>query len=148
MAMWDKELPYDLIKELEGLEVNCTNMFGDMCKAGAETVYQAVLKNMKNSFKSTSTLEKGLKMTRVYKTPSDDGINVHIGFYGYVPDSPKTKRHPYGTPIPLIAMAREYGTSRNGKEAEEKKAFFRKSFKKAEIERVMMQVQDKHIKGD
>jgi hypothetical protein len=95
-------------------------------------------------FESTDSLEKGLKMTKVYKTPSDDGINVHIGFYGYVPNSPKTKRHPYGTPIPLIAMAREFGTSRG----EAKKPFFRKSFKKTEIEQAMMQVQDKYIKGD
>ena len=114
-----------------------------MCKAGAETVYNKVQGNMKKVFADTETLEKGLKITKVYKTPSDDGINVHIGFYGYNADK-KTKKHPNGVPIPLIAMAREYGTS----SGEAKKPFFRKSFKKKDIERAMKQVQDKYIKED
>lgn len=144
MAKFQQELPYDLIKVFEDLEENCEDIFGEMCKAGARVVYNNVLANMKKSFKSTKSLEQGLKITKVYKTPSDDGINVKIAFYGYVPDSPKTKRHPYGKPIPLIALAREYGTSMG----EKKKPFFRKSFKKKDIEQAMQQVQDKYIKGD
>ena len=139
MAKFNSELPYDLIKVFEDLEMNCEDMFGEMCKAGAEVVYNNVKANMSKAFKSTRSLDKGLKITKVYKTPSDDGINVHIGFYGYNED---------GVPIPLIAMAREYGTSRDGKEYEKKKPFFRKSFKKREIEQAMQEVQDKYIKGD
>lgn len=139
MARFKSELPYDLIKVFEDLETNCDEMFGEMCKAGAKVVYENVMKNMKKVFKSTRSLEKGLKITKVYKTSSDDGINVHIGFYGYNDE---------GVPIPLIAQAREYGTSRNGKDAEQKKPFFRKSFKKKEIEQAMQEVQDKYIKGD
>lgn len=144
MAKFDAHYPYDLIKEFEDLGVNCTEMFGEMVEAGARAVHKNVLANMRKVFKSTASLEKGLKITKVYKTPSDDGINVHIGFYGYDADSPKTERHPNGTPIPLMAMAREFGTSRG----EAKKPFFRKSFKKAEIEEAMKQVQDKYIEGD
>ena len=135
MAKFNSELPYDLIKVFEDLEMNCEDMFGEMCKAGAEVVYNNVKANMSKAFKSTRSLDKGLKITKVYKTPSDDGINVHIGFYGYTED---------GTPIPLIAQAREYGTSRG----EAKKPFFRKSFKKKEIEQAMQNIQDKYIKGD
>ena len=135
MAKFHSELPNDLIKVFEELETNCDDMFGEMCKAGAETVYGKVRTNMGKVFKSTKSLEKGLKITRVYKTPSDDGINVHIGFYGYNDE---------GVPIPLIAQAREYGTSKG----EAKKPFFRKSFKKKEIEQAMQKVQDKYIKGD
>ena len=144
MARFHEELSLDLIKELEDLGANCTNIFGDMCKEGAGVVYENVFRNMGDVFESTKSLDAGLKITKVYKTPSDDGINVHVGFYGYVPDSPKTKRHPYGTPIPLIAMAREFGTS----SGEAKKPFFRRSFKKKEIEQAMKLVQDKYIKGD
>lgn len=144
MARFKAELPNDLIQEFEGLEKDCADIFGEMVEAGARAVHKNVLNNMKKSFKSTATLEKGLKITKIYKTPSDDGINVHIGFYGYDTDSPKTKRHPNGTPIPLKAMAREYGTS----SGEAKKPFFRKSFKKTEIEQAMKQVQEKYIKGD
>ena len=135
MAKFQSELPNDLIKMFEELETNCTDIFGEMCKAGAEVVYKNVKSNMGSVFKSTDSLDKGLKITKVYKTPSDDGINVHVGFYGY---------NDKGVPIPLIAQAREYGTSKG----EAKKPFFRKSFKKAEIEQAMQTVQDKYIKGD
>lgn len=135
MAKFQSELPNDLIKVFEELETNCDDMFGEMCKAGAETVHSKVKANMGKVFKSTKSLEKGLKITRVYKTPSDDGINVHVGFYGYNDE---------GVPIPLIAQAREYGTSKG----EAKKPFFRQSFKKKDIEQAMQKVQDKYIKGD
>ena len=144
MANFQSELPNELIKELEDLKENCTAIFGEMTKAGAEEVKKNVIQNMSNAFDSTKSLEAGLKITKVYKTPSDDGINTYIGFYGYDADSKPTKRHPKGTPIPLIALAREYGTSRG----EAKKPFFRKSFKKKDIERVMKLIQDKYIKGD
>ena len=143
MANFQGEVPNELMKMFEDLETNCENIFGEMCKAGAETVYNKVQSNMGKAFADTKTLEKGLKITKVYKTPSDDGINVHIGFYGYNADK-KTKKHPNGVPIPLIAMAREYGTS----SGEAKKPFFRKSFKKKDIEGAMKQVQDKYIKED
>ena len=135
MAKFHSELPNDLIEDFEDLGLKCDVMFGDMCKAGAKTVYTNVKTNMGKVFKSTKSLEKGLKITRVYKTPSDDGINVHVGFYGYTEDK---------VPIPLIAQAREYGTSKG----EVKKPFFRKSFKKKDIEQAMQKVQDKYIKGD
>lgn len=135
MAKFKSELPYELMKVFEDLETNCDEMFGEMCKAGAEVVYGNVKANMVKVFKSTKSLDKGLKVTKVYKTPSDDGINVHIGFYGYNED---------GVPIPLIANAREYGTS----SGEEKRPFFRKAFKKKDIEQAMQAVQDKYIKGD
>lgn len=144
MAKFNAEIPNDLIKYFDELETNCGDIFGEMTKAGAEVVYKLVKKNMSKSFKTTKALDKGLKITKVYKTPSDDGINVYIGFYGYDPDSKPTKKYPNGTPIPLIAMAREYGTSRG----EQKKPFFRKSFKKNEIENAMKKVEEKYIKGD
>ena len=143
MARFKSELPNDLIKEFEEIERDTKKIFGDMVKAGAEAVHKNVLKNMKSSFETTRSLEKGLKMTKIYETPSDDGINVHIGFYGY--DSDKiTNKYPKGVPIPLIANAREYGTS----SGEQAKPFFRKSFKKKEIEEKMLEVQKKYIKDD
>lgn len=141
MARFKAELPNDLIKEFQGLEKSCTQIFGEMVSAGAEAVHQNVLKNMKKSFKNTEPLEKGLRISKIYKTPSDDGINVHIYFEGY--DSDKiTRKFPKGVPIPLMAFAREYGTS----SGEKKKPFFRQSFKKKEIESIMEQVQKKYIK--
>jgi hypothetical protein len=106
-------------------------------------VHKKVVAGIGKVFKSTETLLKGLKITKVYNTPTDDGINVHVGFYGY--DTSKvSKAYPKGKPILLIAMAREYGTS----SGEQKKPFFRKAFSKKEIEEAMMEVQNRYIKGD
>ena len=135
MARFDSELPRELLKQFEDLDTNCEDIFGEMVQAGGEVVLGLVKANMGRVFKSTDSLYQGLKKTRVYKTPSDDGINVHIGFYGY---------NDKGVPIPLIANAREYGTSRG----EAKKPFFRKSFKKKDIESAMLRVQKKYIKED
>lgn len=143
MAKFNAELPNDLMKAFEELETNTPMMMGEMCKAGAEVVYKKVVANLGKAFERTETLLKGLKITKVYETPSDDGINVHVGFYGYNKDK-VTKQHPKGVPIPLIAMAREYGTS----SGEDKKPFFRKAFSKKEIEQAMMEVQNRYIKGD
>ena len=140
MAKFNADLPNDLIKSFEELETNVPMMMGEMCKAGATVVYDKVVKNLGKAFKKPDTLLKGLKVTKVYKTPSDDGINVHIGFYGYDADK-KTKAHPKGVPIPLIAMAREYGTSLGEKAV----PFLRKSFTKKDIEKAMLEVQSKYI---
>ena len=143
MAKFKAELPNDLLKVFEELETDAPQMMGEMCRAGAEVVYKKVVANLGKAFARTETLLKGLKITKVYKTPTDDGINVHVGFYGY--DTSKvSKKYPKGKPIPLIAMAREYGTS----SGEKKKPFFRKSFSKKDIEQAMMEVQERYIKDD
>ena len=113
MAGFNLELPEDLINNLKTISNNTDEMFGRMTKAGAEVVYKNVVNNMKSSFKSTDSLKKGLRISRTYKTKSDDGINTKVGFYGY---------NEKGIPIPLIALAREYGTSRG----EKKKPFLEK----------------------
>ena len=142
MAKFNAELPNDLMKVFEELETDAPIMMGEMCKAGATVVYNKVVSGLGKAFESTESLLKGLKVTKVYETPSDDGINVHIGFYGY--DGEPTKKYPKGTPIPLKAMAREYGTSRG----ESKKPFLRKSFAKKDIEQAMLEVQNRYIKDE
>lgn len=141
MAKFQAEIPTDLINIFDELNDNLDTIFGEMTQAGAKVVHKNVVSNMKSVFKTTRSLEKGLKITRVYKTSSDDGINTKIGFYGY--DGISTPKYPKGKPIPLKAMAREYGTP-----TEAKKPFFRKSFNKSQIEAEMLKVQDKYIKGD
>lgn len=140
MARYESILPTELIKQFEEVYDNTFNMIGDMTKAGAQVAYENVKSNMKKSFKSVKSLNKGLTLTRVYRTPSDDGVNCKVGFYGY-DTSKKTKKYPNGVPIPLIALAREYGKS----SGESKKPFFRKSFKKTEIEEKMKKVQEKYL---
>ena len=136
MAGFSAELPNELIKSFQELENNTEEMLSEMTRAGAEVVYKQVKANMKNSFKSTESLDKGLKITKSYRTPTDDGINTKVGFYGY---------NDKGVPIPLIAMAREFGTSRG----EKKKPFFRKAFRQeSAITNAMIKVQEKYIKNE
>lgn len=137
MAKFDAELPNELIAELEELAIATPKMMGEMTKAGADVVNKNVLNNLNRVFKSTDRLKEHLYISKTYNTPSDDGINNKIYFYGYLDAE---KKHP----APLVAMAREYGTS----SGERKKPFFRKSFKKQEIENAMKKVQDNYIKGE
>ena len=130
------ELPNDLMKEFQALEKDTDKMLGEMTTAGAKVAYNLILSNMKGSFKSTKGLADCLKITKVYKTPSDDGINTKVAFYGYFENSQGKV-----VPAPLVANAREYGTSMG----EAKKPFMRKSFKKSEIEKAMIEVQKKYL---
>lgn len=151
MARFEMELPNDLIKEFQKLEKTSHKMLEEMTYAGAEVVYKNVKMNMKSSFKDSSKLEHYLKITKPYDTPSDDGINTKVAFYGYYKPDEKTfsltsksgKQYSYkGIPVPLIIRAREFGSS----SGEAKKPFFRKSFKKDQIEKEMLRVQNKYLK--
>lgn len=137
MARFESDLPLELMKSFEKLERNTNAMIKEMTLAGAITSYKNIKKNMKKSFKSIDRLEKNLKITKTYKTHYDDGTNIKVGFFGYL-DGDKSK------PAPLVAVARDKGTSRG----ETKKPFMRKSFNKKEIEDSMNKVQDKYIKGE
>lgn len=137
MARFQMELPNDLIKEFEKLEKNTEQMMGEMTKAGAEVVMANIKKNIPSSFLD-SDIMNCLKLTRVYKTPSDDGINTKIGFYGYFKNHFGVK-----TPAPLVVNVFEHGSSKVSK-----KPFFRKSFKKSQIEKAMLETQKQYIKED
>ena len=134
MARFKEELPNDLIKMFQELDQDSEKMIGEMTKAGAENVYKNVLKNVPDSFKN-SNIMKCLKITKVYKTPSDGGINTKVGLYGYF----KNKRG-VTTPAPLVGNVFEYGTATT-----KKHPFMRKSFKKAEIEAEMKKIQEKYL---
>ena len=134
MARFDVELPNDLMKQFEALDINTEKMLSSMTKIGAEVVYNKILSNIPKSFKN-SEIMKCLKITKVYKTPSDDGINTKVAFYGYF----KNKRG-IETPAPLVANIFEHGTS-----TVKKQPFMRKSFKKSEIEKAMLEEQKKFL---
>ena len=139
MAQFKTELPNDLIKQFESLDKNVQKMLEEMTQAGAETV----LKNIKSAVPSSwysSNIMKCLQITKPYKTPSDGGINSKIAFYGYFTDQDGRRK-----PAPLVANVTEYGRSNS---PYPKKPFLRRSFKKNEIEKAMMEVQDKYIPKD
>ena len=123
MAGFNLELPTEVISSINKVYDSAEDMMKEMTRAGAQVVFNNIQSNMSKSFKTTRSLNKGLKITRSYKTRYDDE----------------------GVPIPLIALAREYGTSRG----ERKRPFMRKAFKDhSAITDAMLKVQKRYIKDE
>ena len=138
MAKYRMELPTELMKTFQTLDQNSEKMLGEMCQAGAEVVKENTWMNMPKGLKDGIGSGDNLITSRIYKTPSDDGINVQCMIVGYF-----TNENGKQTPAPLVANMFEYG-SRQRKYP--KHPFFRKSFRKAQIEKAMLDVQKKYIK--
>ena len=137
MGKFEMQLPEEIMRDIEKIYSNSEEIFGEMTKAGAEVVYKTVKGSVPASFKD-SEIMRCLKITRTYKTPSDDGINTKVGFYGYF-----TNKEGKKVPAPLVANVFEYGNSTTGF----KKPFFRKAFKKGEIEQAMYEAQSRASGG-
>lgn len=136
MARFEMQLPTDIIKDIEFIEKNSDKIFGEMTKAGAEVTIKNVRTNIPRSF-ADSDIMNCLKITKIYKTPSDGGINTKVMFTGYFMNENGVR-----TPAPLVANVFEYGSSKFTK-----RPFFRKSFKKAQIEQAMLEAQKEFSKG-
>lgn len=136
MARFDAEMPEELIKTFEQLGADTQKMIGDMTQAGAEAVLKSVRANVPPSFLDSDIMQC-LRITRVYRTPSDGGINTKVAFYGYF-----TNKAEELVAAELVCNVMEYGRSTS---KFKKHPFMRKSFKKKEIEAAMQKVQDKYI---
>ena len=139
MARFESVLPTDLIKQFETLEVNTEKMLGEMVETGAEVARQNIEAKMPSALRE-SLGSDNIIVSRVYKTPSDDGINCQAMIVGYF-----TNRNGERIPAPLVANVFEYGRSNS---PFPKQPFFRRSFNKGQIEKAMLRVQEKYIKGD
>ncbi len=137
MARFVGGLPDDLIKLFSELEINTEKMLGEMVEAGAEVAKQNVKAKMPRALREGLS-EDNIILTRVYKTPSDDGINCQAMISGYFKN-----KNGKETPAPLVANMFEYGSSTR---EYPKQSFFRASFNKRQIEKAMLKVQEKYIK--
>ena len=142
MAKFEMNLPTDLIKTFDELNVETQQMLEEMTQEGAKTVLANVRANVPAGFHSSGIM-KCLKITRPYYTPSDGGRNTKVAFYGYFMN--KNGKKSYKTPAPLVCNLFEYGRSNS---PYPRHPFMRKSFKKGQIEAAMMKVQDRYIRGD
>ena len=132
MAKYVMELPNDIIEDFRKIYDDYDNIVGKMTRAGAEVVYHNIEANVPEAIKK-SKMMGCLKITKTYKTPSDDGTNTKVGFYGYFQSEDGKK-----VPAPLVANVFEYGRSNA---PFPKHPFMRKSFKKNEIEQAMLKAQ-------
>lgn len=139
MAKFEMELPLDLMKQLEELSDNSEKMCEEMTQAGADVVEKSINSGADRVFEDASGLKKCLKKTKAYRT-GDGDVGTKVAFYGYY-----TNKQGKKVPAPLVAMAREFGTSRG----EDKRPFVRPAFgKKSQIEKAMLEVQDKYLPKD
>lgn len=141
MAKFELGLSDELLKQFSYMQEHEQEMLGEMTQAGAKVVENNVRRNMPDSLKN-SEFAKCLKVSKVYKTPSDDAINSKTMFAGYFINEDGKK-----TPAPLVANVFEYGRSASAKGGSIKaRPFFRKSFMAHEIEQAMLEVQAQYIK--
>lgn len=142
MAKFELELPKEEIKKIEKVYKNTFNIFGRMTKAGANVTLNTVKSNVPSGWRG-SNIMNNIKLTKTYRTPSDDGINTKIVISGYF-----INKNGVRTPAPLVANVFEHGRSaqsRGGKFV--KQPFFRKSFKKDQIEKAMLDEQKRLTGG-
>ena len=136
MASFTDDTFAKLAKMYKDLEIETDAMLSEMVIAGATVVKDNMTANMPKNFRDALT-SQNIELSKVYKTPSDGGINCQAKIVGYF-----INRNGVKTPAPLVANMLEYGsTSRKyGKQA-----FLRASFNRKQIEEAMLQVQKKYI---
>lgn len=134
MAKFEMTMPTEVFNDLKHIYDNADYIFGGMTKAGAEVVYKNIQTNIPPSWHDSDIMHC-LKITDVYKTPSDGGINTKVAFYGYFEN-----KQGQTVPAPLVVNVTEYGRSTS---EYPKRPFMRKSFRKKEIEQAMLSAQKK-----
>lgn len=132
MAKFVAELPDAILKDFEKIYGSTEKIFGEMTKAGAQVAYNNIVANVPEAIRTSGMMDT-LMISRVYRTPSDDGINTKVLFNGYFINEDGKR-----TPAPLVANVFEYGRSNA---PFPKQPFLRKSFRKAEIEKAMLEAQ-------
>ena len=132
MAKIIVDIDDSVLKDISYIDKQFDHIFGGMTKAGAEVVYKNVISALPESLRS-SGFSSHVKLSKVYKTPSDDGINTKVMITGYFINKDGRK-----TPAPLVANMFEYGSS---KKNYPKQPFFRKSFKRSQIKKAMEEAQ-------
>ena len=132
MAKFTFNIDESVLKDISYIDKQFDNIFGGMTQAGAEVVYKNVISALPGALKS-SGFSSNVKLSKVYRTPSDDGINTKVMITGYFMNKEGKK-----TPAPLVANMFEYGSS---KRKYPKQPFFRKSFKRSQIMKAMEEAQ-------
>lgn len=134
MARFSFDIDDSVLKDINYIDKQFDHIFGGMTYAGAEVVYKNVIATLPEPLRS-SGFSNCVKLSRVYKTPSDDGINTKVMITGYFTNEKGKK-----TPAPMVANMFEYGSN---KRKYPKHPFFRKSFKRAQIMKAMEDAQKK-----
>lgn len=121
MADFTMGLTQQITKQFMTLQDDCIEIFERMTQAGADVAMANIIANVPEGMRK-SAIMGCLKKTRTYRTPTDNGINTKVGFYGYFKNENGKK-----TAAPLVAIQFEYGRSEENAPYP-KQPFLRKSF--------------------
>jgi len=134
MAKFKAELPKQMMDMYGRLYEHAEEILGEMTQEGAKVAHANIKRNVPSSFLSSDIMHC-LYITRPYKTPSDDGINTKVAFYGYFENENGVK-----TPAPLVCNVFEYGRSTS---KFPKHPFLRQSFSQSQIDKAMRRTMKK-----
>ena len=121
MAKFTANIDDSVLKDISYIDKDFERIFGGMTQEAAKVVMNNVKNSMPSALKK-SLSNDNVKISKIYKTPSDDGINTKVMITGYFTNEDGRK-----TPAPLVANMFEYGSS---KRKYPKHTLLRKSFKK------------------
>lgn len=138
MAKFVYEYPKEIIEDFRQIYNDYGRIVGAMTRAGAEVVYKNVQNNVPASIKNSEMMQC-LRLTKTYKTPTDNALNTKVAFYGYF-----TNHNGVKTPAPLVANVYEYGRSNA---PFPKQPFFRKAFNTKQIEKAILEAQKRESGG-
>lgn len=144
MAKMNIVLPDEVIEDFKKIYNNSEKIFGEMTKAGAKVVISNIRANAPEGIKKEPQIMNRLKLSKVYKTPSDDGINTKVAFYYQEKDGYFINRNGQKEPIDLVLKVFEFGRSNA---PFPKQPFLRTSFRKNQIEQAMLLAQKKASGG-
>ncbi len=153
MAKFDMQLPDQILKDFDRIYSNTEAIFGGMTKAGAEIAEHNIRVNAPSGIKQESAIMGKLRVSRTYRTPSDRGINTQAAFFYSDNNAYFTNKAGQRVAIPMLLNAYEYGKSQRrstkagaNRGVFPKHPFLRKSFRKAQIEKAMLDAQ-KRLSG-
>lgn len=109
IAKYVKTVPDDVLRDLQELDETSESIFKAMVSAGAADALQRVYARLPKGIYN-SRMRKNLMITKAYWTPSDEGYNCRVAFYGYFRNRDKRLY-----PAPLVANMFEYGSKRGRK---------------------------------
>ena len=150
MAKLQVILPDNEIKNFQKLADNTEKILGEMTKAGAKVVQGQIKRTV-----PISRMSSHVKLSRVYKTPTDGGINTKVYLSGYLPFGNQNRKYftrkggngqkystTKGVPVDFLANIYEYG--RKGAPFP-KKPFIRPAFlNKKPIENAMKKEEENY----
>ena len=151
MAKFELNLPESVIKDFKRMYDNAEEIFAYMTQEGAKVAKAQCDATAPPMVRAYS------RLSRTYKTPSDDGIATQVYYLGYIPFSNPNRKYftrkgggskvhstTEGVPVEFLCNLYEYGRSTS---PFPKKPWFRKAFRGAEIARVMYEAQKKASGG-